>query len=789
MSSQEPDRPRRSPWSRRLLIGLGVALLPEIFGNTVADFIDSMPPVMWVKAHSVYAFIVVLGLVGVTYLLLYLRDRLQHRQERLPPPVEKPRQPQPEPQELPRWHEFPVRLRGRESEIDRALRALRHKGMVAITGARDIGTSSVANAVIDRLRDDGVITGPDAVVWIDLRGRSATQPPKAMSVAAHVLSTFNLDEPADSTPAVLADAAARLLAAMRERATVLLLDNVFHADQVGWLTNEWPLGGGLPHLVIAGAGPVADGVPRDVVVHLDELGMHVMRHILNDQLDEPWHQRAVETVRAFGRDLRGDRTDRTDDMLRTFGGRPRAVAEIARLSRLSGGRRWLEDALIDAAGDAGEPLVALWRVVLPRLMTDTLTSRARELMRAMAVLPVTGLGRDALDALIPPDGGYTDAVDELRRAHIVQESPHGRFRLPEEVRLAVRRNQPGPVPDELWDAVARLVSHYAAQASQWAAALGSVVDAASGNMWLHQEEPLLRALITDWRPDTRPPTSLVDDFAAIADALDIWYVRELQSDGLVQTSYGLGKLADEAGRADLTALADLRTSAAHRIGTHLDLATGAIGAEPDGRSFALRARWHHERGLIEFDEAARLSGDRPASNERLNAAEQELREALALVPAPDLSGRMCVLINLAAVAIEQGRSSSAQDLLAQAETLAEQADDLSGRAQVVELRGVVAIRGGSPVHAVALWQEALAWYRDLGEEQGLARCLQHLGGLAVVSPDIAGLLDTGQPSPIGPDRAARVAYDYLSQSKHLLAGQPSSEIVDYYLEIVSRRLG
>jgi tetratricopeptide (TPR) repeat protein len=228
-------------------------------------------------------------------------------------------------------------------------------------------------------------------------------------------------------------------------------------------------------------------------------------------------------------------------------------------------------------------------------------------------------------------------------------------------------------------------------------------------------------------------------------------------------------------------------AAAHRIGTHLDLADQAIGAtEPAG--FALRARWHHERALIEFDRAAAVDGDRPAADERLQAAESELRIALGLVPAADNFGRVCVLVNLAAVHLEQRRLFPAIEFLDQAELLAGATGDLSGAAHVVELQGVAAIRGGNATQAVTRWQQALALYRDLGEEQGEARCLQHLGTLAVVSPDIAGLLDTGHRLPVGPNRAATVARDYLARSKHLLAGQPDRTLVDYYLRIAEQRL-
>jgi hypothetical protein len=789
----------RSPWSRRLVVGLALVVLPELGGNTVSQAFSGTLVGKWLQVHLAVVGGGLLAGVALVWAVLFTVERLYDVGPATDDEDEAPERPKgPQPQPSPAWHRFPVKLHGRDREIDLAVAALRFRGMVAVVGSRDVGTSSVANRAVARLLDEDLGVGSDTVVWVDLRGRSSTEPPGPRSVAGRLLSAFNLDEPADDTKPVLSDAAGRLVAAVRERATVLLLDNVFHADQVSWLTEAWPATGKPPVLVIAGDRPVAAAVDSDSVVNVDPLHLPAMRAILSDELGDNWLRRLAGTMRGLRRDLRGDRSDQVDDLLRKFRGRPTAVREIARLLHLSGGRPWsLGELIEDTDGHAGnEPLVALWRAVLPRLMGHTLSGRAKDLMRALAVLPVTGLARDSLDALLPPAGPvYQDPVDELSRANVLQESPPGRFRLPEEVRLASQRIAPGPVPDEVWAAVARLVRYYAVQASDWAVALRSVTDASSASVWLHQEEPLLRALLTDWRPDALPPVSLVDDLAVIADALDVWYLRELQSDGLVRTSRGLAKLAERVGRDDLVRLAELRTAAAHRIGTHLDLADQAIGAaEPDEHTarrpagFALRARWHNERGLIEFDRAAEVGHDRLAVVERLQAAEHELRRALALVPEADPAGRLCVLVNLAAVSLEQHQLFAAMEFLDQADLLAGVTGDLSGAAQVVELQGVVAIRGGNAPHAVARWQQALALYRDLGEEQGEARCLCHLGTVAVVNPDIAGLLDTGHLGKVGEDRAATVARDYLSRSKRLLAGQPNPGLVDYYLRIAEQRL-
>jgi len=693
-----------------------------------------------------------------------------------------------QPQPLPVWQPAVTRIHGRDREIGLALKALRSHGKVVIAGPRDVGTSTVANSVVSRLLDERRIGGPDEVVWVDLRGNSSTEPPGPRSVAGRVLSTFNLDEPADDTAPVLADAAARLWAAASARPTVLLLDNVFHAEQVSWLTERWSATGDLPMLVIAADEPVAVALAGDdSVVRVGPLNLPAMRAVLSDELGDSPFRRLFELARGLHRDLRRDRSDGVDDLLLKFRGRPRAVREIARLIVLSGDRLSPFGALLADTGGT-EPMVELWRAWLPWLMRHTLSERAKEVLRALAVLPVTGLGRDALAALLPTTAapGYQDLVDELRNTNVVEESPPGRFRLPEEVRLAVERIDPRPVAPEVWTAISGLVRHYATQATNWAADLSSVIDAPSAIVWLHQEEPALRALLTDWRPDALPPPSFVDDLAVIADALDVWYVRELQSDGLVRTSRGLAKLAGDAGRDDLVRLAELRTAAAHRIGTHLELAEEAMGAQPDGSaSFALRARWHNERALIAFDRATAVGDDGRAAAELLQVAENELHVALGLVPANDGAGRLSLLVNLAAVNLQlylqRHRLFAAVEFLDRAERLANAGGDLSGLAHVVELHGVAAIRAGNDRDAVRRWQQALALYRDLGEEQGEARCLQHLGTLAVVRPDIAGLLDTGHRLSIAQDRAATVARDYLLRSKHLLAGQPNPTLADYYL--------
>ncbi len=793
---REPDtNTSPSPWSRRLAIGLAVVLGPELAANLVSTIFTSTSFGLFLSKNGALVLTVGAVLVIGVLLTVFLLDRRRAARDRKVVRTREFERPAvvPEPLRLPAWHRFPSHVHGREAEIERALSVVRARSVVAIVGRRDIGTSSVANLVVERLLAD-VGADADAVVWVDLRGNSSTSPPGSRAVAGRLLSTFDEDEPADATPPVLTGAAERLLDAARKRTTVLLLDNVFTAEQVSWLTEKWPMTGEPPMLVIAGDEPAAAAVGEAGVVTVGQLNLSTMRTILSDELGE-------SRFRRFARGLRVDRTDPVDELLSRFRGLPRAVREIARLLRVAGKRSWSVVELVEDTADrvrGNEPLVALWRAVLPLLMGGSdLSDDAVGLLRALAVLPVTGLSRDALDALLPDEEhgrGYADPVAELRRANVLRESPPGRYRLPEEVRRALRQVEPWPVAERTWTAVAVLVRHYAERAGAWAAALRSVSDARSAIVWLHQEEPLLRALLTDWRSDL-PPESCVDDLAVIADALDVWYIRELQSDGLVSTSRGLVDLAGRADRDELVSLAHLRTAAAHRIGTHLDLADVEIAAaEPDERiarhpaGFALRARWHTERALIEFDRAVSVRADEPAFAERMQAAEHELRRALELVPEDDAAGRLCVLVDLAAVNLEQRRLFAALEHLDEAEVQAGIGGDLSGAAQVVELQGVAAIFGGNATQAVIRWQEARAMYKELGEEQGQGRCLQHLGTLAVTSPEFAGLLlNTQHRLPLGVGEAAAVAHDHLERARRLLAGQPDTTLIDHYLRIAKRR--
>ncbi|MDQ3402487.1 MAG: ATP-binding protein, partial [Actinomycetota bacterium] len=123
----------------------------------------------------------------------------------------------------------PSGLYGRRSEVAQAVRMVEDHSVVVITGPHGIGTSTVANGVVTTL------IGEDraGAVWFDMRSRSSQRPDDARATAGRVLAPFNLDEPADDSARVLANAAGRLIALFERDHRILVLDNVSTPEQVG----------------------------------------------------------------------------------------------------------------------------------------------------------------------------------------------------------------------------------------------------------------------------------------------------------------------------------------------------------------------------------------------------------------------------------------------------------------------------------------------------------------------------------------------------------------------------
>jgi tetratricopeptide (TPR) repeat protein len=670
----------------------------------------------------------------------------------------------PAPQEPPAWLP-PNPLYRRDSVVKEAVRAVLGGGMVAVIGPRDVGTSAVAEAVVQKLLDDH-----DAMIAtrFDLRSRSSRRADDARATAGRIVSSFQLDEPADSTPELLADAARRLISELVGNYDVVLLDNASTPEEVEWIVREWPASG-PPWLVIAGESALAP-VVEGHSVFVDELDLAGLRAIWVAELpDRPkfWPGRAAANRYR-------------DELLKACFGRPPAVkAFVKEIVRSKVSVQSLLES-VNSTGPADGPLERVWTAILDHVR-DGLSDDAVWLLHSLAQLPVTALGKPAITAMLGSRRTGEDVLgplEELRIRSLVQEVD-GRYRLPQEIRRALAATTSDADRKAFsMQAMPPLLRHYGEQAEHWAGRLGM-----GGGDWFHDAERSLRPLFArESYLEDDLLLQVIDDLARIAEALEVWYVREQQSGGLLAVNDGLYGLAERADRPELAGITAIRIATAHRmagrlgeadamldvVGTHATRLRADDAAELDVREQV-------ERTLVA------MTGSHP-DREALGQAEKELTRVLA-----SHRDDTVVLINLGALCLRLGRPDDALTHLRKARRLAVDRRDTGAQAHAIELHGI-AVAHEQLLEAARLWRQAWKIFDTLGEEQGVARCLQHLGAAALVDATIAGLLRDGRPSPLPDREAAAVALLILEQSKKLRAGQPDNALVDHYLTIARNRL-
>lgn len=715
------------------------------FGQTVGHYV-------------LVAAAVLVPVALAVWLALWVRERRAEPVviEEVEPPV---------PLEPPAWHR-PDPLSGRDSEVERAVEAVLGNGIVAVVGPRDVGTSAVGAAVVQRLIDEHQA---GRVVRFDLRSRSSRKPDDPRAAAGRVVSALGLDEPADDTATLLADAGNRVVEAARERYDVLMLDNVSTKDEVEWLVRQWP-GDGRPWLVVAGESAIGSLVEHSTVFvgELDLAALHEMwnaespRENLRHRIWARWRGKAEPDLEA---------------LLRACFGRPRALKAFAREISRPDSTVTIESlvASVSSAGPVDGPLERVWTAILDHAR-DGLTADAVWLLHALAELPVTGLTRNAIAAMRDSTG---DPLEELRIRNLVQESD-GRYRLPTEVRRAVI----GTTPEEArrahaLQAVPALLAYYTAQATRWGARLGTGSAVAE---WFHDAERSLRPLFNkDSYVDEQLLELSIEDLKRIAEMLEAWYVREQQPGGLLAVNENLRVLAERANRPDVAGVAALRMATAHRMAGRLGAAGAMLDVAAAYPGAALEIREHVERALLIMASSTR-SGPDP---EGLARAETELCRILDNHPRHP--GAMTALVNLGALCLQQQRPHDALTYLRRAEKLATERHDTGCHAHTLELQGI-ALASTDLFEAVRFWWRGKELFALVGEEQGEARCLQHLGSAALVNPEAAGQIRDGRPAPLDSAEAAEVALPLLTRAKHLRAGQPDTTLVDEYLKLAHIRL-
>ncbi|MGH3490901.1 MAG: hypothetical protein ACRDP8_23690 [Actinopolymorphaceae bacterium] len=723
----------------------------------------------------------------------------------------------------PAWFRTPAPLAGRDREVEDALSIVCSRGLVAVTGLPGVGGSVVAEAVVQELVDRGYTDAANAAPF-DLRGWSTRSPDDAPTIAGRLLSMFGAAEPASADAAILADAAQRLRRHLSTRPAVLFLDNVFDAEQISWLVDAWSDDGRHPFLVVAGRPPVAAAFPPGCVVDLGDLDDQSLRAI--------WTAERPPDDDAGVRD-----PDWLDDVIAVCGGRPAAVRDLAReMARPE--THWAAAELTSLLWrhvEAGQdPRVLTWLAVLRRTRAS-MSRKARQLARALADLPVAELtveameaaragidAQDAIDASVSPlpelgsAGGQrsdhidlVDPIQELCARNIVRRSPVGRYRMPMEVRQAVRATEPlAERKIAVRAALPSLVHRYADLAERWSILLDSADYARSAALWFQAEEALLRALltasyaddVTDDYPEGELLALTLDDLARLADAVDVWYVRQQQVFGAHLVHQNIVQLAYAAGRHDLDRLATIRMAAVYRSAGMLDdadamLRQAGVSAPADRWSWLpwrQRTAWdlgawhHHERALLHLARAESTTDATVAAVE-LTGAELELRRVWQRLPRRNVRGEVTTLLTMGIVYLHQGRADLAVDHLHLAESRASGCDDSAGLAHAAELRGVAAwMQGRAPV-AAALWQRALTRFRELADQQSEARCLQHLGSAVLVAPELAGLLLDDDRRTVTEVSAVQHAHLWLERSRRLRSGRAVSPVADDYLQMARSR--
>jgi tetratricopeptide (TPR) repeat protein len=756
------DRPSEQSFLKSAVVDMAGVLMSfllvmahELIGNVLGS----------TQVGPVLAFVGAAVLMAVLVIRFVIRLRAGRQAVLEPPPPPRTLQVQSH------WR-TPNALYERDDELSQAVQTVLAHGVVVVAGPRDIGTTAVAEAVVQALIEmDGVRS--DRTLRFDLRSRSTRRPDDARGTAGRILSALGLDEPADETPQVLAKAARRLLRLLDTVCDVLFLDNVADPGEVAWLVREWPPET-RPRLVLAGETAIS-AVAEDRTVLLGELNLVGLRAIW-DAMD-PNTQTQRRLISWVSRRRAPD--DEVDELLRACFGRPRAVQAFAQEIHRPGTKVTVPGLLrtLRSAGPVDGQLERVWTALLDHIR-DGLPPDAVWLLQALAELPVTALTGDAVAAMLTNHGtGSADALEELRIRNLVLEVD-GRYRMPTEIRRAiVATSKDVERRKHALEAIPALLRFHVDQIGRHRP--GVLV-------WFHDEERSLRPLFDPENyHDDELLTEVMRYLPEIADVLEAWYVREQQSSGLLTVNEGLHVLAERAHRPDIAALTAIRMATAHRMANRLGdanemltVAAGLTADVTDSRTvIGLELREEVERALLVLSRASNA--------ETLDEAEARLRR---IVATRRLRASTTALINLGAICVQLNRPANALHYLRRAEKAAQEHGDTGAQAHAIELQGVATAHNGDLHTAVDLWQRAKNGFTHVGEEQGRARCLQHLGSAALVDPKVAGQIRDGRRVALGSRAAAEVALPLLEEAQRLREGQPDTTLVDEYLAVARARL-
>lgn len=422
-----------------------------------------------------------------------------------------------------------------------------------------------------------------------------------------------------------------------------------------------------------------------------------------------------------------------------------------------------EESIAEAAGEYGvgpdptlgvHPVAAALRA-LPIAEYDAATVHAILTAIGMesALLPEAANPAAGAQPVAPGERWTaTDLLTQLISDGVLVCHETQRYRL---ARFPAEPDRATVLAGAIWQAALfALLRHNADRASGWAIGVTTVPFGPPARRWFAVEEPRLRKLVRrcclgDSDRVAAIPSATAAQLVRICDALDTWYAVRPAPAGRTQSlAAALVSLGPEV------------------LGGHyraIRLRAGTVEEPPPWRwrpwwrrATGIGARAEHAAGLSRLE-----SAETPVA---LADAVDRLRAAWWRLPREDLANQVQVLTDLAVAHIHQGRLDAAQDRLELAALRARDDENADGWARVHEIAGAVAWARGEPRGALRCWQRALTVYRDLADNSGIGRCLQHLGAAVLIAPEHGDLVLDGEPAHDVAE-VQRYAHSWLAEAE------------------------
>ncbi|MBW8481824.1 tetratricopeptide repeat protein [Actinomadura parmotrematis] len=320
---------------------------------------------------------------------------------------------------------------GREVELAAVLAAVKSGRVVAVDGMAGVGKTCLAVHAAHRLAGEY----PDAQLYVDLHGFTEGREPLGPDPALRMLLTA-LDVPSERVPQDgIEQLAACWRAELARRRAVVVLDNAVDAEQVRYL---------LP-----GAGSsVALITSRNRLVGLDEVPP-VSLDVLSAEESAELLERASGGGERLGRE-----PEAAAEVLRLCGRLPLALRLAA--ARLRHRPGWTVGILVERMAEgATEFDTAL------AMSVRQLDRGQRRLFRLLGLLPGASFDEYVAAALadVTPRAAR-GVLEDLLDAHLVEQTPGGRYRLHDLVHGYARRAVMEDAEAERERALGRVLDYY-----------------------------------------------------------------------------------------------------------------------------------------------------------------------------------------------------------------------------------------------------------------------------------------------------------------------------------------